>query len=458
MARKYDIVIVGGGAAGIAASATARAAYPDKSALLIRATERSIVPCAIPYIFKTLDGVEKNFIPDEAITGPGTELMVDKVVELDVENKRLKTEKGEEIEYDKLVLATGSLPAMPPIPGSDLDGVHPVYKDPAYLAKLREEVLAARNIVIVGGGFIGVEMAEEFSKLGGKSIHVVEILPHLLEAAFDEEFCVEVEEELKGRGIEIHTGRKALRFEGDGKVEKVVLDDGTELVADLVIVATGAKPNISLAEQAGIRVGRSGAIEVDEYMRTSVPDVFAVGDCAEKRDFFTRKPAQVMLASVACAEARTAVQNLFKLRLPRQVRGTIAAFSTKVGRLSLGVAGLTEEAARREGFEVVVGEFETVDRHPAAMPETCPIRVKLLFSKGMGILLGGQVMGGPCPRGESSLCAGEIVNILGMATLMQLNAAQLETLQVATHPWLTPAPTVYPIVMATQAALPKIGI
>jgi len=183
-------------------------------------------------------------------------------------------------------------------------------------------------------------------------------------------------------------------------------------------------------------------------MRTIDPDIFAVGDCAGKRDFFTRKDAPILLASIATAEARIAGANLYQLKVVRENKGTIGIYSTYVDGLVLGTAGHTENSARREGFEIIVGNFEGVDKHPSAMPGASKIKVKLVFSKQSGIILGGQVAGG--------MSVAELINAIGIAIQKRISLTELETLQMATHPYLTSAPTMYPLVLAAQDAAAKI--
>jgi NADH oxidase (H2O2-forming) len=254
---------------------------------------------------------------------------------------------------------------------------------------------------------------------------------------------------LESLGVKLYTGHKVTQITGDGQVKGVKLDDQTEVPADLVIISIGAKPNVKLAEDAGLTIGYSGAIWVDEYLRTTEPDIFAVGDCAEKKDFFTRKVAPVMLASTACAEARIAGANLYQLRVVRDNRGTLATFSTRLGGTTLAAAGLTESRAKEEGFKFVVGSAKTVNRHPGSLPDAKPIQVKLIFSENSLTLLGGQVAGAQ----ES----GEVINLIALALQNRMTATQLETLQVATHPLRTSAPTVYPLVTATMQAIAQSG-
>jgi len=154
-----------------------------------------------------------------------------------------------------------------------------------------------------------------------------------------------------------------------------------------------------------------------------------------------------MLASTATAEARIAGANLYRLKVVRENKGTIAIYSTYVDGLVLGSAGLTEQSAKKEGFEIIASSAETIDKHPGSLPGANKIKIKLIFSKHSGILMGGQIAGG--------ISAGEVINIIGMAIQKRVLMTELETLQMATHPYLTSAPTMYPIVIAAQNASAK---
>ncbi len=442
---KYDVVIIGASAGGLTTAISARKFYPDKSVLVIRKEKVGMVPCGIPYIFGTLKSVDDDILPVKKFLEPlGIEILTDEVTDIDPKKKVVKTKSGKEIAWEKLVLATGSRPAKPDFPGVDLDGIYTVPKDYEYLKKLRERVEEAEKIVIVGGGFIALEVGDEIRKLG-KDVTLV-VRSRLLRSSFDPEFSRIVEERLKEAGIKIVYGQVE-RFLGNGKVEKVKLLDGSEIPADLVILSTGYRPNVDLAVKAGLKVTHYG-IWTDEYMRTSHPDIFAVGDCVEHRDFFTGKPHPLMLASTATFEARIAGANLFKLQIVRENRRTIGAYSTHIAGLTLAAAGLTEEAAKREGFEIIVGRATGPDRHPAKFPDTSTVTVKLIFSRDRGAILGAQIVGGKS--------VGEMINILALAIEKRLTASELYTTQIATHPLLTASPIGYPIVKAAEDALAKL--
>ncbi|MCD6450096.1 MAG: FAD-dependent oxidoreductase [Thermotogaceae bacterium] len=441
---RYDVIVIGGGPAGLITAATAKKNYPEKSVAIIKKEPVGMIPCGIPYIFGTLGGTEKNVLPTKGVENLGVQVLVDEVVDVNPDKKIVKT-KNSEYEYDKLVLATGSEPVIPPIPGADLEGVFCISKYKDYLDKLYENLKNAENVVVVGGGFIGVEVTDEIRKMG-KKVTIIEIMDHLIPAAFDEEFGKMAQEVLESHGVRVLTSTKVEKIEGNEKVEKVITNNG-EIKADVVILSTGYKPRVELAKEIGLKLGDSGAIVTDEYMRTSVKDIFAVGDCVEHLCFFTRKSARIMLASTATFDARIAGANLFKLKVLRTNHGTLAVFSTSIEGLTLASAGCNEKMIREEGFDVVIGEAKVPDRHPGSIPDASTITLKLVFSRESGHLLGGQIAGGKS--------VGEMVNAISLAIQNRLTATELATMQIGTHPLLTSAPTAYPIVSAAENALMK---
>jgi len=197
-----------------------------------------------------------------------------------------------------------------------------------------------------------------------------------------------------------------------------------------------------------VMLTRGGSIWVDSYMRTNVKNVFAVGDCALKRDFFTREEVPVWLASTATAEARIAGTNIYGIRVLRQIQGTVAAFSTKIGNVCFASAGMTCRTCAEEGFRIVTGEAVAPDRHPGTLPGAAQLKVKLVFADRGGALLGGQISGGPS--------VGELINVVAIGIQMRLNVRDLDMMQIATHPLLSPAPTVHPLVNAAHQALAKL--
>jgi NADPH-dependent 2,4-dienoyl-CoA reductase/sulfur reductase-like enzyme len=446
--EKTDVLVIGGSAAGIIAAVTGKSYYSDKDFLLIRKEKKVLVPCGIPYIFGSLGSSDKDIVPDAVLTDAGIRLKIDEVISIDEKNKKCKTSDGTEISFEKLVLAIGSTPIVPKwLRGANLENVFTIPKDKEYLDKIIAKLDDCKKIVTIGGGFIGVEIADELNKIG-KNVTIIEILPHVLCLTCDEEITITAEEILKSRGIKIRTGVGAKEILGDKKATGVLLNNGEKLETDAVILSLGYRPNTGLAEKSGIKINEMGFIKTDEFMRTDNPDFFAVGDCAEKKDFVTRKSSGVMLASTACAEARIAGMNLYKLCSLKIFNGTIAIFCTAIGETGFGTAGLTETIAKKEGFDVVTGIFKGVDKHPGTLSSTHKQIVKLIVARESGMILGGEVVGGPS--------VGEMTNLFGLAIQNKMTINSILTAQIGTHPLLTAPPTAYPLIKAAEVVAKKI--
>ena len=306
------------------------------------------------------------------------------------------------------------------------------------------------NVVVVGTGFIGIEMAMEFAE-SGKNVTVIGGSEHILKGPFDPEVAIQAEEILLKHGITFIGNDRVTAVidkNGDNIVNGVQLKSGKVVDTQVVVLATGYKPNNALAEKVGIRLGYYNGIEVDEYMRTENTDIFAVGDCCARRSIITNTPSKVMLASTSAAEGRIAGSALFKIKYLKGFNGTIAIFSTMVGDMAFSSAGITEtEAVEGEG-DIVVGSFTTTNRHPATIPGAQKQFVKLVAMRNGGQIIGGQIIGG----NE----AGEMINIIGVLIEAQVSIYQVMSMQVATQPMLTAAPTNYPIVMAATMIAHKI--
>jgi len=444
-----DVLVIGGSAAGMVAALTGKSVWPDKNFTLIKKQKEMMVPCGIPYIFGTLDSSEQNIMPvDQMMEKNGVTSVVDTVSKIDKENKIVETAQGETYKYDKLVIATGSTPVKPRwMKGSELNNVFVIPKDKVYLDEMASKLKNCKRVVVIGAGFIGVEFSDEFNKKGHE-VTLVEKQPHILSLAFDEELSTPIKELLVSRGVNVITGNGISEIKGSTSVTSVRLESGEELPADAVILTMGYKPNTELAERAGIMVDDKGFIVVDEYLRTPTPDVFAAGDCAQKRDFITRRRVQTMLASTACAEGRIAGLNLFNIHVVKTFSGTIAIYSTAIGHTGFGTAGITEARAEEENIAVLSGLFEGMDRHPGKLPDMNKQMVKLIAAKYSGVIIGGEVIGGPS--------AGELTNVIGLAIQNRMTVNSLMASQIGTHPCLTASPAAYPLIKAAEIIAAKI--
>lgn len=447
-----DILIVGDGPAGGVSAVTAKMNYPDKKILVVREFKDQLVPCAIPYVFgETLGSSEKNIVPCAARDNMGISSMVARVLDVDIENKVAYT-TANAISFDKLIFAIGSKPFIHDSLRHSLvlDGVFTIAKNKEIIDKAKNYIEDKQNIVVVGTGFIGVEMAVELATIG-KNVTIIGGSKHILKGSFDAEIAAQAEEILVSNGVVFIGSDRVVEIidnNGDNIVNGVKLKSGVVVDADVVILATGYKPNTELAQKVGISLGHYGGIWVDEYMRTENHDIFAVGDCSARRTFLTKVPSKVMLASTSSAEGRVAGSSLYGLKYIKGFSGTIAIFSTMIGDTAFSSVGVSEDEAQEAGVDVVIGSFSGMNRHPAAIPDAQKQFVKLIVTRNGGQILGGQIVGGS----ET----GEMINIIGLMIETGLSVYKARSIQVATHPMLTAAPTNYPIVMAAIMAINQI--
>lgn len=446
--EKVDVLVIGGSAAGLVAAMTAKSMHKEQRVMMIRKEEHVMIPCGIPYIFGSLQSSSENILPDAGLVNLGVEIVLDEVISLDKNNQQIVTKSGLDVTYDKLVLATGSKPLAPKwLKGQDLENVFVIPKNKVYLDQLKAQIEPLKHIVVVGAGFIGVELSDELVK-AGKQVTLIEKESRILGMAFDDDVALEAEAVLKSRGTVIETGVSISEIRGTHKATHVYLSDNRSIDCEAVILSMGYVPNADLAQQAGIKLNEKGFIVVDEYMRTETANVFACGDCAEKRDFSTNKISTIMLASTACAEARVAGMNLYQVSTVRKFKGTIGIYSTNIGNSSFGVAGLTETMAKREGFNIISAKFQGIDRHPGKLNGAHKQIVKLIVSKECGRVLGGSVIGGAS--------AGELTNVLGFIIQSGMTVHDLLVSQIGTQPMLTASPAAYPLIKAAELAFKQL--
>ncbi len=363
------IVIVGAVAAGPKAACRARRLLPDAEITLLDQDDLiSYGGCGIPYFVsgdvadeKELRSTSFHMVRDARFfqEAKGIDVMtLTRAVSIDRKEKvvhveNVKTGQKDQLAYDKLVLATGSRPNMLPIPGNDLKGVFTISS--LHKAIAIKDLLAQGKVgkaVVIGGGAIGIEMAESLADLWGVETTIVEFMPQVLPRIVDPTIASMVQQHLKENGVDVFTSEAAQRFESndEGWVSRVVTNK-RELECDLVIVAAGVRPRGELAKEAGLEVSPMGAIVVNQRMQTSDPSIYAAGDCVETFNLVTGKKAYAPLGSIANRQGRVVADNL--AGIPSRFDGVVGSFIMKVFDICVGSTGISTEVAKAEGYRVV---------------------------------------------------------------------------------------------------------
>ncbi|MBN2618056.1 MAG: FAD-dependent oxidoreductase [Spirochaetales bacterium] len=441
----YDVVVIGGGPAGLSVAMTLKTKYKMKSILLIKEEEKGLVPCGMPYIFGKLNyNVDNDVKSHKPFLDAGGELLLDKVTLLNRDEKSIRTVSNKIISYNKLVLATGSDPLIPTfIKGYDNPNIYYIKKSYNYMKEIAPKIKESKSVAIIGGGFIGLEVADELASDKEKEVTLVEMQENVLSLAFSKTFSEKAESVLQKHCVNILTSTGLLEVEQveDNQV-KLHFSNNSSIIVDSVIFALGYRANTQFAKDAGLSVNKFGALNVDNFMRTQDSDIVAIGDCAKKRDFFTRKDSNAMLASVAGAESRFVAENLFTITGIKNSIGTIRVFSTVLNGLVLGVAGITEKEAASENMNVVIGKFSGLDKHPEKLPDANRVDIHLTVMKETGAIIGAEISGGQT--------VGEMINVMAVAIQSRLTIHELYTYQIGTQPLLTAGPTVTPIMKAIE--------
>ncbi len=386
----FDVLIIGGGPAAITIS---KIIGGKVKAAVIRPEDHSMIYCAMPYVIEGVLPIEKSFKKDSLVTASGVELIRDYVNKIDFENKLVITAKNKSYGYKKLIIATGAKPIVPPIEGSNLEGVV-TFKNEDDLRYILKLIPNLKNAVVVGAGAIGIELAQAFQKTGLKT-YLVDMANQILPNLVDEEMTTDCVEELKNMGIELLLNKRVARLRGKSFVEGIVFDNGEEIDFDrnnlsvLVAFVIGMKPNLELFEDSPLELGRDGII-VNEKLETNLTDVYAVGDCIQFKSAITGEIIGGKLATNAVAMARVLAKNLIGDN--RVYRGFINGAATKVGDYYIGGTGLTEKTARKK-YDVIVEYAELYTAFPI-MPFAKKAKMKIIVDKNTLKLVGGQIVAG----------------------------------------------------------------
>jgi NADPH-dependent 2,4-dienoyl-CoA reductase/sulfur reductase-like enzyme len=390
-------VVIGGDAAGMSAASKAKREDPELDVVVFEKGEWvSYAACGMPYYVKGEVGDLEDLVavtPAEFRDDRGVDLRTGhEVVGVDAEAETVTVESdGETFDqpYDQLLLATGASAIEPPFDGLDLDGVFTIHDmDEADAIENYVTEHSPDSAAIVGGGYVGIEMAEALSARG-VDVHLYEMLPHVLQP-FGDAVAEVVEDHLREQGVELHLDTAVSGFEGAERVERVTFD-GESHPADVAIVGVGVEPNSGLAADAGIELGETGAIATDEYGRTNDENIYAAGDCAEARHVVTGKPDHVPLALTANRAGRAVGQTVAGDPGPvGEIAGTAIVKAFDLGAARTGV--LDEERAREASFTPVSVTISAPTR-AHYYPGGAELTVTLVADRDSGRLLGGSVVG-----------------------------------------------------------------
>ncbi len=422
------LVIVGGVAAGTKAASRARRVAPDLEITVYQEEpEPSISECGLPYFLSGVVERREQLVArtPEQFAGQGIEVLVRRrVEEVDPHNKRLTvrdlgTEEEYEDSYDRLVIATGARAVVPPIPGADLHGVFNLrfLTDADGILRYVKE-RRPKRAAVVGGGYIGLEVAENLKNLG-MEVALIQSADRVAND-HDPEISRRIEDHLKEKGVEVFTGEEVEAFIGDGRLRSVRFGS-EELDGDLAVVGVGVGPEVDLAERAGAEIGSTGAIRIDRHMRTSLPEVWAAGDCVESINLASGKPAWVPLGDTANQMGRVAGTNAALGEDTLEFPGVLGTSVFKVFDLGVGKTGLSEAEAKRAGFETVSATVESTSR-AGYYPGGEVVFLELIADSKTGRLLGAQAVGASADK-LTDVCATAIWGRLAYPDLVNLDLA-----------------------------------
>jgi NADPH-dependent 2,4-dienoyl-CoA reductase/sulfur reductase-like enzyme len=446
-------IVVGGVAAGMSAASQIRRRRPEtKVTVFERGNYISYGACGMPYNIEDPDRSIEDLVvlsAEEARSQRGIDLRLrHDVTGIDLDRgavtvKDLENDRELDEAFDALVLATGGRAVRLPLPGFDLPGVEVLRElgDGAAIKKILED--EPRKAVIVGAGYIGMEMAHVLTARG-LEVTVLERLPQLLPGWHEETVAV-VEETLTGHGVDFHTGITVEGAEAgpDGRVAAVSTDGG-RYDADLVLVAAGVRPNVELASSSGLRIGDTGAIWVNQHQQTSHDQVWSAGDCAEAYHRILRRNVWIPLGTTANKQGRIAGANV--LGVGQRFRGIVGTAGFVVFDLEVARSGIGEEEAAAEGFDPVAVSIRQSSR-AHGYPGGVPIHVHLVADRETGLLLGGELVG----REGAALR----VDILAAALAGHMTVADLQNFDLVYAPPF--APVWDPVLVAANQLIKKVG-
>ena len=433
------VLVLGGVAAGTKVAAKLmREDRNNEVIVLNKGKNISYAGCGLPYyVGHVIEDKEQLIVntPEKYSKLTGVKVLTEtEATKLDAQAKTVTAvdvNTGIETvyDYDKLVISVGASPVKPPIEGCDLENVF-FMRTPEDAIRLRELVDGGdiKRAVVVGAGYIGLEIAENL-KLQGVRPFVLDMAPHVL-PGFDTEMSEYIENKLMEAGIPVVTGVAVTGIEGDGKVEKV-LTSKKPYKADLVVLSAGIRPNTAFLEDSGLEMVK-GTIVTNEFGETNLPNVYAAGDCAMVKHALTGKAAWSPMGSTANIAGRVIAQNMMGARL--QYRGVLGTAVCKLPKLNVGRTGLTEEQAKAEGFDPI-SVITVVDDKAHYYPDASTFIIKMIADKATEKLLGVQVIGSGAIDKVVDIAVTGMMCKATLADLADMDLAYAPPFSTAIHPF-----------------------
>lgn len=387
--------------------------------------------------------------PDSKLGDAGVNVVVDQVTRIDRSEKKVILENGSPLPYDKLVLGMGADPIVPPLPGTDLQGVF-ILRSLRHAEAIRAFIAEhrPRRLTFIGAGFISLEIAVLVKQADPDcEITVVEMFDAPLPTMLDPDLGARVGTFLEEQGISLRLGCQVQEINGrEGLVDGVTLDSGETLPSQMVWINVGSRPNIELAKEAGLDIGRCG-IAVNEYLETSDPDILAAGDCADNRHFITGKPDPGALRGPAVIMGRLAAKRLAGFDIP--FPGLLNASACHLVGLNVAATGLNSQQAREAEIDAVAVTVETRSKH-GMIPGAEPWTLRLLFDRAGRKLIGGQIV-------SKALHPVKKIDAVSALILGGKTAEDLAVFMAAGNPDCSSEPSLEPIAIAGEQALQKLA-
>lgn len=444
-----NIVVIGGGAGGLTAASNIRK-YDKNAKITVITMDKHIAysPCAIPYV---LCGEVENFEniimhqPEDYLEKDIKILTETEVFEIDSNQNKVKFRKlkdnessGEELKYDYLIMATGATSFIPPVKGSDLEGVFKIRTIEDGF-KIKEYAEKSKKAVVAGAGLIGLETAYGLKKMGLK-VTVIEMVPQIVPRSLDPDMAEIVQEYMNKEGIDVLLGKPIEKIIGEEHVEGVIVGNDT-LDADMIIMATGVRPQIKLAKMAGCEIGR-WAIIVNEKMQTSVPNIYAVGDCVEVIDAITGHNTQSPLGTAAVRQGKIAAKNIAGVE--GEFKPVLNSMVSKIGNLEFGAVGITRTYALQNGIKVISGKSRALTK-ARYYPGAKRIDVKIT-SNLKGRIIGCQIIA------EERVA--ERVDTMSLVIAKGITCSELASMEFSYAPPVSMV--IDPIILAAEDACEKL--